>query len=214
MERDGVARTWAGTRPAPTGLGAWKGTVSRVRGQAQGRPYRAGARGKGRCRAYVGRHKACPYRAGARGKGRCRAYVGRHKAGTQGDLMGLAGRGRARHGRLGTCYEYQDPVDEARHGLGGALRGRSPRTREGRIGPTAQMRGERGEERGESETVLGCLGLFQARPELKVQLSRGFAFVLWGRVLNCTGRRHWREWGVMKSGLLRLIFSLSGRRNR
>ena len=25
-----------------------------------------------------------------------------------------------------------------RHGLGGALRGRSPRTREGRLGPTAQ----------------------------------------------------------------------------
>ena len=27
------------------------------------------------------------------------------------------------------------------------MRGRSPRTREGRIGPTAQKRGERGEER-------------------------------------------------------------------
>ena len=39
---------------------------------------------------------------------------------------------------IGTCYEYRHPVDEARHGLGGALRGRSPRTREGRIGPTAQ----------------------------------------------------------------------------
>ena len=34
--------------------------------------------------------------------------------------------------------------------LGGTLRGRSPRTREGRIGPTAQMRGERREGRGES----------------------------------------------------------------
>ena len=52
--------------------------------------------------------------------------------------MGLAGRGLARHGRLGTCYEYRHPVDEARQGLGGALRGRSPRTREGRLGPTAQ----------------------------------------------------------------------------
>ena len=63
---------------------------------------------------------------------------GRHRAGTYGDLMGLAGRGLAGHLRLGTCYEYRHPVDEARHGLGGALRGRSPRTREGRIGPTAQ----------------------------------------------------------------------------
>ena len=32
--------------------------------------------------------------------------------------------------------ERGHPVDEA--SLGGALRGRSPRTREGRIGPTAQ----------------------------------------------------------------------------
>ena len=72
---------------------------------------------------------------------------GRHKAGSCGDLMGQAGRGLAGHVRIGTCYEYRHPVDEARHGLGGALRGRSPRTREGRLGPTAQMRGERGEKR-------------------------------------------------------------------
>ena len=65
---------------------------------------------------------------------------GRHKAGTCGDLMGLAGRGLARHGRLGTCYEYRHSVDEA---VGGALRGRSPRTREGRPGPTAQENEER-----------------------------------------------------------------------
>ena len=63
---------------------------------------------------------------------------GRHRAGTYGDLMGLAGRGLAGHLRLGTCYEYRHPVDEAWPGLGGALRGRSPRTREGRLGPTAQ----------------------------------------------------------------------------
>ena len=62
-------------------------------------------------------------------------YEGRHRAGAYGGLMGLAGRGRAGHLRLGTCYEYRHPVDEA---VGGALRGRSPRTREGRIGPTAQ----------------------------------------------------------------------------
>ena len=52
--------------------------------------------------------------------------------------MGLAGRGLAGHVRIGTCYEYRHPVDEAWLGLGGALRGRSPRTREGRLGPTAQ----------------------------------------------------------------------------
>ena len=63
---------------------------------------------------------------------------GRHKAGSCGDLMGQAGRGLAGHVRIGTCYEYRHPVDEAWPGLGGALRGRSPRTREGRIGPTAQ----------------------------------------------------------------------------
>ena len=36
---------------------------------------------------------------------------GRHKGGTCGDLMGLAGRGLARHVGLGTCYEYRHPVD-------------------------------------------------------------------------------------------------------
>ena len=72
---------------------------------------------------------------------------GRHKAGSCGELMGQARRGLAGHVRIGTCYEYRHQVDEARHGLGGALRGRSPRTREGRLGPTAQMRGERGEKR-------------------------------------------------------------------
>ena len=64
------------------------------------------------------------------------AYEGRHKAGTYGDLMGLAGRGLARHVRLGTCSNIV--TRSARHVVGGgALRGRSPRTREGRIGPTA-----------------------------------------------------------------------------
>ena len=66
-------------------------------------------------RGREGRHKACPYR----------------------ELMGLAGRGRAGHLRLGTCYEYRHPVGDGCC-WGGALRGRSPRTREGRIGPTAQ----------------------------------------------------------------------------
>ena len=72
---------------------------------------------------------------------------GRHKTCLQGDSMGMAGRGLAGHLRLGTCYEYQHPVDEA---VGGALRGRSPRTREGRLGPTAQKSEEkvkRSEER-------------------------------------------------------------------
>ena len=65
------------------------------------------------------------------------AREGRHKAGTYGDLMGLAGRGQTRHVGLGACSNIdtrptRDVVGE------GALRGRSPRTREGRIGPTAQ----------------------------------------------------------------------------
>ncbi len=95
------------------------------------------------------------------------------RAGTYGDLMGLAGRGRAGHLRLGTCYEYRHPVDEAWPGLGGALRGRSPRTREGRLGPTAQKgeeRAKRSEERAAvssaSEliadwTVLRCYPVFR-----------------------------------------------------
>ena len=47
-------------------------------------------------------------------------------------------RGRiwGKHVGTGTMLERGHPVDEA--SLGGALRGRSPRTREGRIGPTAQ----------------------------------------------------------------------------
>ena len=45
-------------------------------------------------------------------------------------------------------------------GVGGALRGRSPRTREGRIGPTAQKSGERVKRSEERENfarvVQGC----------------------------------------------------------
>ena len=86
--------------------------------------------------------------AGA-GRGRTVAFVswvgceGRHVRGSD----GTGGTWWAGHFRLGTCYQYRHPVDEACC-WGGALRGRSPRTREGRIGPTAQRRGESGEERG------------------------------------------------------------------
>ena len=48
---------------------------------------------------------------------------GRHKAGTYGGPTGLTGRGRARHLRLGTCYEYRHQVGEAccrRGGVAGA----------------------------------------------------------------------------------------------
>ncbi len=55
----------------------------------------------------------------------------------QGAMMGLAGCGLARHFRSGTRHQCRHPVDEACC-WPGALRGRSPRTREGRIGPTAQ----------------------------------------------------------------------------
>ena len=86
----------------------------------------------------VGRHKAGTYRIGvgmpeaARGR-----RQGRHKAGTCGDLEGLVGVVR-----LDTFdWALVTNVDtrSIRHVVGeGALRGRSPRTREGRIGPTAQ----------------------------------------------------------------------------
>ncbi|MCZ0938990.1 MAG: hypothetical protein OXJ55_10160, partial [Caldilineaceae bacterium] len=39
--------------------------------------------------------------------------LGRRKAGIYGELMGLAGRGLARHVRLGTRHQYRHPVDEA-----------------------------------------------------------------------------------------------------
>ena len=63
---------------------------------------------------------------------------GRHKASPYGEYIGLAGRGLAKLFRLGTRYDRD--TRSARHVVGeGALRGRSPRTREGRIGPTAQL---------------------------------------------------------------------------
>ena len=40
-----------------------------------------------------------------------RGREGRHQAGTYGDLMGLAGRGLAKHLRLGTCHECLHQVD-------------------------------------------------------------------------------------------------------
>ncbi len=64
----------------------------------------------------------------------------RHTAGIYGDLIGLAGRGLAKLLRLDTCYQYRHQVGEACC-WPGALRGLRPRTREGRIGPTAQLQG-------------------------------------------------------------------------
>jgi len=52
-----------------------------------------------------------------------RGREGRHKAGTYRELMGLAGRGLARHLRSGTRHQYRHPVDEAccrRGGVAGA----------------------------------------------------------------------------------------------
>ena len=62
---------------------------------------------------------------------------GRHKAGTYGDLVGLVGVVR----RNSFDWAHVTDVDtgSTRYVVGeGALRGRSPRTREGRIGPTAR----------------------------------------------------------------------------
>ena len=79
-----------------------------------------------------------------------------------GDIWALPGLSCHRWHILGICLdawgeggEARPPRDDnfklATHSLrrgqeGGALRGRSPRTREGRIGPTAQKRGESKEE--------------------------------------------------------------------
>ena len=52
-----------------------------------------------------------------------RGCEGRRRAGTYGDLMALAGRGLARHLRLGTCHQCRHSVDEAccrRGGVAGA----------------------------------------------------------------------------------------------
>jgi len=62
---------------------------------------------------------------------------GRHMTCPQGELMGTEEPGWKKLARMGTCHEYRHTVDEACC-WPGALRGRSPRTREGRIGPTAQ----------------------------------------------------------------------------
>ncbi|MCY3991493.1 MAG: hypothetical protein OXF50_09745, partial [Caldilineaceae bacterium] len=59
------------------------------------------------------------------------ACESRHKASPYGEYVGLAGRGLAKLFRLGTCYDRD--TRSARRVVGeGALRGRSPRTREGR----------------------------------------------------------------------------------
>ena len=52
------------------------------------------------------------------------AYEGRHGAGTYGDLMGLAGRGLARHLRLGTRSNID--TRSARHVVGGGVAGAEP----------------------------------------------------------------------------------------
>ena len=76
-------------------------------------------------------------------------------------VRGSDGTGGTRWGQtrwIRHLFEYRHQVDEARHGLGGALRGRSPRTREGRIGPTAQnCSGQWSVVRGCGQTVLGSI---------------------------------------------------------
>ena len=76
----------------------------------------------------------------------CRANVGRHKTGAHASGGGTAPGGMARRWIGGTR--------SVRHVVGGgALRGRSPRTREGRIGPTAQKIEERLKRSEEREPV-------------------------------------------------------------
>ena len=68
--------------------------------------------------------------------------LGRVRGQAQGrQLLGSGGAGGTWSGWTRSIrhpFEYRHPADEAWPGLGGALRGRSPRTREGRLGPTAQ----------------------------------------------------------------------------
>ena len=99
------------------------------RGQAQGLPLRERLRGEGEDGA-----------GGGRGQGH-----GRH-------LRGFGGAGGGVWvGGVRSVGDLSDIGTRSMRDIvgGGALRGRSPRTREGRIGPTAQRRGESGEERGE-----------------------------------------------------------------
>ena len=66
----------------------------------------------------------------------------------------------------------------------GALRGRSPRTREGRIGPTAQMRGESEEERGESNAAWSARNRNGNRPRFGCYRKKTKAFLQFERRLK------------------------------
>ena len=92
---------------------------------------------------YVKRHQAiislilmqlpCKLRSASHFLGESGQTQGRHLQ----EFDGNGGCGLAKPFRLGTCWNID--TRSARHVVGeGALRGRSPRTREGRIGPTAQ----------------------------------------------------------------------------
>ena len=82
----------------------------------------------------LGRHKAGIYRIGV---GMPVAAGGQAQGRHLQEFDGNGGRGLAKPFRLGTCWNID--TRSTRHVVGeGALRGRSPRTREGRIGPTAR----------------------------------------------------------------------------
>ena len=112
------------------------------------------------------------------------AREGRHMAGTYGEYVGREGGGLAKLVRLGTCSNRD--TRSARHVVGeGALRGRSPRTREGRIGPTAQNC------RGQGTGVRGQRGQAQGLP-LTVMCGRGEVYIVSrGRYCRASAR-----WGV------------------
>ena len=110
------------------------------------------------------RRLAWPY-GGVRQLGRVRGQAqGRHVRGSDGTGGTRSGQTRwIRHplrittpGRLGML-------------LGGALRGRSPRTREGRIGPTAQM----SEDREKVGVHLSCGGELAKTEEFRLLLAAG-----------------------------------------
>ena len=79
---------------------------------------------------------------------------GRYKTGAYRNLMGLEGPGWKKPARLGTCHEYRHTVDEACC-WPGALRGRSPRTREGACArPPKKARRERTAFSSDSELIV------------------------------------------------------------
>ena len=141
---------------------AWAELEARTRAPRSGAPTGGGEAACGVGGWYEGTHKGCPYgggEVGCRVGGGTRAPTRGAPTGGHEEVCGVGGgtraptRGAPTGGGEAGCGVLRGaggnpPVEEAPAGmnapggqgmlLGGALRGRSPRTREGRIGPTAR----------------------------------------------------------------------------